>query len=469
MSDSPLKEACGLFGVFGAPNAVELTYLGLYAQQHRGQESAGIASVQNGRIVHHKDMGLVADVFSKDSLALLRSHAAIGHVRYSTTGASLQVNAQPLVVDTAHSMIAVGHNGNLVNSSALRRDFERQQRFFPIFHTTTDTEIILYLVARETDLVKGIKHAMNEIKGAYSLVFLTPESVVAVRDPNGFRPLALGKRGSLWAVASETCAFELSQIEYVRDVEPGEIVVFDKNGSRSERSLPKKQCKPKHCIFEHVYFARPDSRIFGDTVHVVRRRMGRRLAQEHPVAADLVTPVPDSGMSAALGYAEESGIPFEMAFMRNHYVGRTFIQPSQDERSTTVEIKLAVVRDVVKGKRVVVIDDSIIRGTTSRSRIRLLREAGAKEVHLRISCPPTRHACYYGIDFPSSKELIAANYSIEEIRKRIGVDTLGYLSLEGMLGGASEPASSYCTACWTGSYAVEPVDAVRKDIHERRS
>lgn len=468
MSDIELKEACGIFGVFGASNAVELTYLGLYAQQHRGQESAGIASVQKGRIVGHKNMGLVGDVFNRETLAALQSHAAIGHVRYSTTGSSNALNAQPLVVDTTHSQIAVGHNGNLVNSSALRRDFDRQRQFFPIFHTTTDTEIILYLVARETDLIRGVKHAMTRIKGAYSLVFLTPECVIAVRDPNGFRPLVLGKRGSAWAVASETCAFDLSGIEYVRDVEPGEILILDKNGPRSERALPKKKCPPKHCIFEHVYFARPDSLVFEDTVHVVREKLGHRLAREHPVEADLVTPIPDSGMCAALGYARESRIPFEMCYMRNHYVGRTFIQPAQDQRASNVEIKLSVVKDIVKGKRIVVVDDSVIRGTTSKSRIKLLRDAGAKEVHLRVSCPPTRHGCFYGIDFPNPKDLIAANKSIEEIRRHIGVDTLGYLSLEGMLSCVSKPAGSYCTACWTGNYPVEPVDAVRKDIHEKR-
>lgn len=468
MSDAVLKEACGLFGVFGAANAVELTYLGLYAQQHRGQESAGIASVQDGRIVHHKEMGLVSDVFSKEILASLRSHAAIGHVRYSTTGSSNAANAQPLVVETSLCMLAIGHNGNLVNSATLRRDFEKQQHFFPIFHTTTDTEIILYLVARDSDLQRGLKHAMSQIRGAYSLVFLTPQAVIAARDPNGFRPLVLGKRGSAWAVASETCAFDLSGIEYVRDVEPGEIVIIDKNGTSSERFLPKKQCQPKHCIFEHVYFARPDSLVFGDTVHEVRRKLGRRLAEEHPVTADVVTPIPDSGMSAALGYSEKSGIPLDLCYMRNHYVGRTFIQPSQDQRNSNVDIKLAVVKDTVRGKRVVVVDDSVIRGTTSRSRIRLLREAGAKEVHLRISCPPTRHSCYYGIDFPDRADLIAANKTVEEIRKHIGVDTLGYLSLEGMLSCVSQPPASYCTACWTGAYSVEPVDFVRKDIHEKR-
>ncbi len=461
------KEHCGLFGVFGAPNAAELTYLGLYAQQHRGQESAGIAVIQDGRLTSHKGMGLVADVFNRDSLQKLASHAAIGHVRYSTTGSSSLANAQPLVVETSLCMMAVAHNGNLVNSSTLRRDFEAQGQFFPIFHTTTDTEIILYLVARSPDFVKGLKQAMTLIQGAYSLLFLTPRELVAVRDPQGFRPLVLGKRGSAWAVASETCAFDLMGFEVQRDVEPGELLILDRNGPRSERFLPRKECRPAHCVFEHVYFARPDSRVHGDMVHEVRRRLGQALAREHPVQADFVTPIPDSGLYAAEGYAEEAKLPYKMAYIRNHYVGRTFIQPSQDQRTSNVEIKLAAVKELVKGKRVVVVDDSVIRGTTSKSRIRLLREAGAKEVHLRVSCPPTRHPCYYGIDFPSPKELIAASKSVEEIRRHIGVDTLGYLSLEGLLSAVSGPKENYCTACWTGKYRVTPVDVMAKDMHEK--
>jgi amidophosphoribosyltransferase len=461
------RENCGLFGVFGAANATELAYLGLYAQQHRGQESAGIASIQDGRLTHHKGMGLVADVFDRTILHRLKSHAAIGHVRYSTTGASTIANAQPLVVETSLCMVAVAHNGNLVNSVSLRREFDSQGHFFPIFHTTTDTEIILYLVARSPDFEKGLKQAMTMIKGAYSLLFLTPQELVAVRDPQGFRPLVLGRRGGAWAVASETCGFELSGFETQRDVEPGEILFIDRNGPRSERFLPRKDCAPAHCCFEHVYFARPDSRVYGDVVHQVRRRLGQALAREHPVKADFVTPIPDSGTAAALGFAEASGITFEMAFIRNHYVGRTFIQPSQDERASDVEIKLSVVRDVVRGKRIVVVDDSIIRGTTSQSRIRLLREAGAKEIHLRISCPPTRFGCYYGIDFPDRAQLIAANREVEEIRRHVGVDTLGYLSLDGLLSAMGGPRQSYCTACWTGDYRVPPVDLMQKDMHER--
>ncbi len=482
MTATALREKCGLFGVFGAPDAVTLTYLGLYAQQHRGQESAGIATIQNGRLVHHKAMGVVSDVFKRDDLTRLASTAAIGHVRYSTTGSSNVANAQPLVVETTRTMLAVAHNGNLVNSATLRHELEEQGHFFPIFHTTTDTEIILYLVARHPDFAKGLRDAMTTIKGAYSLLFLTPEGVVAVRDPNGIRPLVLGKKpidsaatgrsaqgrdGFLYAIASETCAFDLSGIEYVRDVEPGEMIFLTKDGLKSERFAPKKSCKPAHCAFEHVYFARPDSRVNGDVVHLTRRKMGRQLAKEHPVKADLVAPIPDSGTSCALGFAEASGIPFEMAFMRNHYVGRTFIQPHQDDRTQKVEIKLSVVPDLVKGKRIVVVDDSIIRGTTSRSRIRLLRQFGAKEVHLRVSCPPTRHPCYYGIDFPDPKQLVAHDRTIEEIRKLLEVDSLGYLSVEGMLGAMGHPADHYCTACWTGKYAVPPVDLMSKDLHER--
>ena len=463
-----LRDKCGLFGVFGSPDAVTMAYHGLYAQQHRGQESAGIACIQDGHLAHHKGMGLVSDVFKRDDLARLHGHAAIGHGRYSTTGSTSVANAQPLVVTTTRSMIAIAHNGNLVNSASLRRELETQGQFFPIFHTTTDTEIILYLVARNPDFAKGLKEAMGLIKGAYSLLFLTPDAVVAVRDPNAIRPLVLGKKGGAWAVASETCAFDLSGIETVRDVEPGEIVFLTKDGLRSERFATKKSCQPAHCAFEHVYFARPDSRVFGDVVHLVRRKLGRQLAKEHPVKADLVAPIPDSGTSAALGFAEASAIPFEMAFMRNHYVGRTFIQPRQEDRAAKVEIKLSVVKEVVKGKRIVIVDDSIIRGTTSRSRIRLLRQAGATGSPPRLSCPPPRHPCYYGIDFPGPAQLVASGRSIEEIQRLLEVDSLGYLSVEGMLSSMGHPPDHYCTACWTGKYAVPPVDIMSKDLHEKK-
>ncbi len=465
MSDA--REKCGLFGIFGSADAAQMTYTGLFAQQHRGQESAGIVTIQDGKLVSHKGMGLVSDVFTRDRLSALKSHAAIGHVRYSTTGSSNPENAQPLVALSSLCMIAVAHNGNLVNSHTLRKEIEAQGQFFPVFHTTTDTEIILYLVARSANLEKGLKQAMNMIKGAFSLLFLTPTELIAVRDPQGFRPLVLGKKGSAWCVASETCAFDLQKIEYQRDIEPGEIVIIDKNGPRSERFLPKKECKPAHCIFEHVYFARPDSRVHGDLVQGVRHRLGQQLAREHPVEADFVTPIPDSGVYPAQGYAEQAKIPYKQAYVRNHYVGRTFIQPSQDQRASNVDIKLAVIPDMVRGKRVIVIDDSVIRGTTSRSRIRHLRDAGAKEVHLRVSCPPTRNPCYYGIDFPDPKELVASNHTVEEIRKHIGVDTLGYLSIAGMLSAVSNPADHYCTACWSGTYPVAPVDTMVKGMHEK--
>ncbi len=463
------KEFCGLFGVFGTNDAAELTYQGLFAQQHRGQESAGIAVIQNGKLAHHKGMGLVHDVFTPENLAALKSHAAIGHTRYSTTGSSDPVNAQPLVVETSRCPMAVAHNGNLVNSAKLRRSIEAQGQFLPIFHTSTDTEIILYLAARSPDLIKGLKKALRLVRGAFSLLFLTPRALIVARDTQGFRPLALGKRRGAWAAASETCAFDLTGFKYQRDVAPGEIVIIDRNGVHSERFAPRSECEPAHCLFEHVYFARPDSRVHGSLVHEARRRFGWRLSLEHPVEADFVTPVPDSGLIAAEGYSEESGLLYKLAYVRNHYVGRTFIQPGQNERASSVSIKLAVIRELVKGKRIVVVDDSIIRGTTSRSRIRLLRDAGAREVHFRISCPPTRFPCYYGIDFPSPGELIASNRSIEKIRRHIGADTLGYLSLEGMLYAVGGPVESYCTACWSGCYRLPVEDVMKKDRLEKTS
>jgi amidophosphoribosyltransferase len=453
--------SCGVTRPSGSgPPAEPSSYLGLFAQQHRGQEGAGIATGQNGRIRHHKAMGLVGDVFTPERIRELESTLAIGHVRYSTTGSSEVSNTQPLVVETPRTMIALGHNGNLVNSAALRRKMESRTDYCPIFHTSTDSEIILHLVARSPDFISSVKDALREIKGAYSLLLLTPNQLIAARDPNGFRPLCLGRNGDAWAVASESCAFDLTGLTYERDIEPGEIFIIDQTGTRSLRAYPKKQCKPSHCAFEHVYFARPDSRVFGQSVHDARRRMGAALADEFPVEADVVTPVPDSGMAAALGFADRSGIPFDMCFIRNHYVGRTFIQPAQSERISNVQIKLAIVKAAGKGKRVLVVDDSIIRGNTSRSRIKLLREAGAREVHLRISCPPTRWPCYYGIDFPTRDELIAARHSVDEIWKALNVDSLGYLSLEGMLGALDEKPKNYCTSCWTGEYPVHPEDAM---------
>lgn len=461
----PIKEACGLFGIHGDAEAVHHTYYGLYAQQHRGQESAGIASADGKSIKHHRGMGLVADVFSEETLVSLRNPMAIGHVRYSTTGASTIENAQPLLVRYSRGSIAVAHNGNLVNTLALRTAAEAKGS---IFQTTCDSEVILHLLAQPEIASRpdALAEAMRRIQGAFSLLFLTPDELIAVRDPQGFRPLCLGKAGAAWVIASETCAFSLIGAKYVRDVEPGEIVRINAQGLRSERFVTREQAQPAHCVFEHVYFARPDSQVYGDTVQVVRTRLGEALAKEHPAEADAVVPIPDSGNDAALGFSRVSGIPLEHGFIRNHYVGRTFIQPSQATRDTSVSIKLNIVPEVVRGKRIVLIDDSIIRGTTAKSRIRTLREAGAKEVHMRVSCPPTRHPCYYGIDFPSSKELIAARMTVEGIRDYLQLDSLGYLSLDGLLSAVTKPKNHYCTACYSGQYAVPPDSTFAKDILE---
>lgn len=461
-----IKDACGLFGVWGHPGSVEKTYLGLYALQHRGQESAGITSVKGGRLQSHKGMGLVADVFTRETIEKLQSTSAIGHVRYSTTGSSNLVNTQPLVAETIYGPVAVAHNGNLVNSARLRREHETAGS---IYQTTTDSEVILHLLANP-QISKGklsILNCLREISGAYSLLFLTPTGMVAVRDPNGFRPLCLGKFNGAYVVASETCAFDLARVEYIRDIEPGEILHISDSGMMSEWIVPRGSVTPSFCIFEHVYFSRPDSCVNGDTVHLVRRKLGKQLAVEHPVQADVVIAIPDSGNSAAVGFAEESGIPYDRGFIRNHYVGRTFIQPSQDQRDLGVEIKLNVVKDVVRGKRVVVVDDSIIRGTTSKSRVRNLRDAGAREVHMRISCPPTISPCFYGIDFPTEKELIAATMDVDSIRKHLGLDSLGYLSVEGMLRATSKPADHFCTACFTKKYPVPVGNGLNKQILEK--
>lgn len=461
----PLKEFCGLFGIYGDPEAVHRTYLGLYALQHRGQESAGIASTDGGRILSHRGMGLVADVFTESDLKALRNPIAIGHVRYSTTGASALVNAQPIVVSYARGSVAVAHNGNLVNSAQLRREAEARGS---IFMTTCDSEVVLHLMAEPGIAARpdALAESVRRLRGAYSLLFLADGEIVAARDPQGFRPLCLGQVDQAWVVASETCAFDLIGARFVREIEPGEILHIGAGGLRSERLLPPDQCAPAHCVFEHVYFARPDSRIFGDTVQRVRQRSGEQLAREFPVAADVVVPIPDSGMAAALGYSRASGIPLEFGFIRNHYVGRTFIQPTQATRDASVSIKLNVVREVVDGKRVVLIDDSIIRGTTARSRVKLLRQAGATEVHMRVSCPPTRFACYYGIDFPDRKELIAANLEVNAIRDYLQLDSLGYLSTAGLLGAASCPPGHYCTACFSGRYPVPPDEDFAKDALE---
>lgn len=445
------EEECGVFGIYNHPEAANLTYLGLYALQHRGQEGAGIAASDGKKIRLHRDMGLVSDIFNQDIISKLSGSSAIGHVRYSTSGGSERKNTQPIVVDYSRGEIALAHNGNLVNAGFLRDELEA---YGSIFQSTTDSEVIIHLLAtsKVNSLVDRITDALGRIEGAYSLVIMTETRMIAARDPRGMRPLCIGKLDDGHAVASETCALDLIDAEYVRDVAPGEIVVFDKNGVTSISPFPK--VKPAHCIFEHIYFARPDSYIFGKGVSKVRKEFGKCLAREHPIEADLVIPVPDSGVTAAIGYAEESGIPFAMGIIRNHYVGRTFIEPEQSIRHFGVKIKLNAVKDILKGKRVVVVDDSIVRGTTSRKIVKMVREAGATEVHVRISSPPTAYPCYYGIDTPTRKELIATSHSMEEINKYITSDSIGYISIPGMLK-ASGYESACCDACFTGNYPID--------------
>lgn len=456
------REACGVFGIFGHGRASELTYYGLFALQHRGQESAGIVVRTAEGLVGHTGMGLASDVLTPEVLGRLRGDAAIGHVRYSTTGSSSIKNAQPLLVDYARGQLAVAHNGNLVNAGSLRKELEASGS---IFQTTTDSEIIVHLMARPFpgSFEELLIAVLRRLQGAYTLVMMTPEMLVGVRDPHGFRPLSLGRLGEAYVLASETSAFDLTGAEFVRDVEAGEIVLIDGTGERSLRfGAP---VKPAPCIFEYVYFARPDSRLWGRTCHVVRKELGRQLAREYPVAADIVIGVPDSGTSAALGYSEESGIPLEMGYIRNHYVGRTFIAPEQSERDIKVRVKLNVMPEVVAGKRVVIVDDSIVRGTTTFSRVAELKRAGAKEVHVRISCPPIRFPCFYGVDFHAHEQLIAARHTIDEIAQFLDVDSLGYLILEGLVkvcGGGS-----FCCACYTGEYPVPLEERVDKLMMER--
>jgi amidophosphoribosyltransferase len=454
-ADDEPKEYCGLFGIINNKQAGWLTYLGLYAQQHRGQEACGIVVNNKGILTMHKDMGLVSDVFGEQVLRTLKGNMAVGHVRYSTTGSSVLKNAQPLLIEYAKGSICIAHNGNLVNSLQLRQYLEKTGS---IFQTTTDSEIIIHLMARakSRDLTQSLIYALKRVRGAYSLVMMDNKSLIGIRDPYGYRPLVLGKFGKSFCLASETCAFDLLGARLVREIEPGEIVIITENSLRSVKPIQLQSKKHAYCTFEHVYFSRPDSIVFGETVHTVRRKLGERLAIEHPVDADFVVPVPDSGFSAALGYSRESGIPLEMGIIRNHYVGRTFIQPAQDSRDLGVRVKFNLLRDVLKGKSIVIVDDSIVRGTTSKIRVRNLRKAGVREVHLRISCPAHRFPCFYGIDFHRSSELIANRYeSLDAIRKYLEVDSLGYLSLEGMLGCLKNPSADYCTACWTGKYAIK--------------
>ncbi|HKP86052.1 MAG TPA: amidophosphoribosyltransferase [Blastocatellia bacterium] len=454
-----LKEECGVFGIFDHEEAAQLTYLGLYALQHRGQESAGIVSSDGERLHQSRGMGYVSDIFDQDQLARLPGKAAIGHVRYSTAGSVSLREAQPFLVDGYRGQIALCHNGNLPYASQVRAELELDGA---IFSSTSDTEVILHKIARSraTDLVGAIVDTFTEVEGAYSMLFLTKDRLIAVRDPRGFRPLCLGQLGNSYVLASETCAFDLIDAVYLRDVQPGEILVIDREGLHS--SFPMQKVKPAHCIFEHVYFSRPDSIVFGQSVNKSRHKMGRQLAREHPADADIVVPVPDSGTAAAVGYASESGLKFRFGLVRNHYVGRTFIEPKQSIRHFGVKVKLNPVRDLIEGLRVVLIDDSIVRGTTSKKIVQMVRHAGAREVHVRISCPPTIAPCFYGVDTPTREELIAANKSVEDIADHIGADSLGYLSLEGLLRACDDPQGTrHCVACYTENYPIPVTSAAR--------
>jgi len=463
--DDRFHDECGVFGVFGHPEAANLTYLGLYALQHRGQESAGIVSSTGHDLFMHKAMGEVEEIFQPRVLSKLPGSSAIGHTRYSTAGDKALLNVQPIMIDCNKGKMAVAHNGNLTNASEWRRKLEHRGS---IFQTNSDTEVIVHLVARSQarNLSGALGDALNQVEGAYSLVVLTADELYAVRDPRGFRPLALGKieghDGEVsWMVASETCAFDLLNAQYVRDIEPGEMLRISRSGLESIRfSAPKAH---QYCIFEHVYFSRPDSIVFGRAVNESREMLGRLLAREHPVEADMIVPIPDSGVPAAIGFALESKIPFRMGLIRNHYIGRTFIEPSQAIRNFGVKLKLNPVRSLIAGKRVVLIDDSIVRGTTSRKLVRMVREAGATEVHMRISCPPTISPCYYGVDTPTKEELIASSNTPEEIRKYLGADSLGYLSLPGLRQAVNDSEGKFCTSCYTGVY---PTDLVQLEVRE---
>ncbi len=455
---------CGVVGIFNHVEASKLAYLGLYALQHRGQESAGIVSSDGRKLVSHNSMGLVADIFTENVLARLPGTSAIGHVRYSTTGESIARNCQPFTINYSRGHLSIAHNGNIVNAGELRAEFEAHGA---IFQSTMDTEVILHMLAatHKNSLVDRLKEVLPQLKGAYSLVFLTETRMIAARDPFGFRPLVLGKKDGSYVVASETSALDLIEAEYVRAVEPGEILIFDKEGMTSINPFPPQ--KKAHCIFEYVYFARPDSIVFDRNVYEIRKGFGRMHAKENPVAADMVVPVPDSGVPAAIGYAEESKIPYEMALVRNHYVGRTFIEPEQAIRHFGVKVKLNPVKQLMEGKRVILIDDSIVRGTTSRKIIKMVRDAGAKEVHMRISSPPTKWSCFYGIDTPTRKELIGSHQSLEEIRKFITADSLSYLSPKSLYWfDKQEPSEWFCDACFTGKYpdgAQEIAKIIKKE------
>jgi len=466
MLENLIHEECGVFGIFGARKAAELTYLGLYALQHRGQEGAGIVSSNGERIYQHRGLGEVNEVFSrKEILNQLKGHLAIGHNRYSTTGASSLVNVQPLLITYKKGNLALAHNGNLTNSYSLRLSMEKTGS---IFQTSSDSEIILHLVARskKTTVEEMIQDALLKVKGAFSVVFNTGDSIVAARDPHGFRPLALGRLKDAWVVASETCAFDIIGAKYERDVEPGEVMVINRKGIKS--FYPFKPVKRAFCIFEFIYFARPDSVIYNENVDKIRRRLGRQLAKEKPAQADIVISVPDSSNTATLGYCEESGIKYEVGLIRNHYIGRTFIEPEQKIRDLDARIKFNPVRGVLKGKRVVIVDDSIVRGTTSKKLIKMLKNAGAKEVHFRVSSPPIISPCFYGIDMPTREELIASSKSVEQIRRYLDVDSLGYLSLQGMLSMHSLDGRDFCVACFSGKYPTKIEQNSGKYVLEKK-
>ena len=476
--DDKFHDECGVFAVYGYPEAAKLAYLGLYAQQHRGQESAGIVSSNGKKIYPHKAMGQVAEVFTEAVLKGLRGNLAIGHTRYSTSGDTVLLNAQPLTVGFNKGLVSIAHNGNLTNARQLRKRLEESGS---IFQTTSDTEVIVHLIARshKKDFQTALAESLLQVEGAYSLVLLHGDQIYAVRDPHGFRPLVIGflaqpgtqpsgpqpGKDVAYVFASETCAFDLIGAQYWAEVQPGEIVRVDPEGLHVSHFAPP--TPHSFCIFEHVYFSRPDSQIFGRSVHQSRENLGRRLAREAPADADIVVPVPDSGVAAAVGYAAESGLPFKFALIRNHYVGRTFIEPEQNIRDFGVKLKLNPVRSVLEGQRVVLVDDSIVRGTTSRKIVRIIRGAGAREVHVRISCPPTLAPCFYGIDTPTQKELIAWNHSIEEIRKYLGADSLAYLSLDGLRGAVGDPQGEFCTACYTGHYPTKLV-SIQMEAASRR-
>lgn len=457
------KEACGVFAIYGHEDAGKLTYFGLYALQHRGQESAGIVTSDGRKVCEHRQMGLVTEVFNEKSLEKLKGDIAIGHVRYSTTGSSVLKNAQPFVVSHSGRTLAIAHNGNLTNARKLRGELEAKGS---IFQTTIDSEIIVHLIARKIHhgLEEALVKTVRKIEGAYACTFMTEDTVIAFRDPNGWRPLCLGRLNGSYVIASETCAFDLIDAKYERDVEPGEIIIINDKGLKSIKT--RRHGRKSHCIFELIYFARPDSKVFGCNVYDVRKRFGEKLAEEYKIDADFAMPFPDSGNYAAIGYCRKSGIPLEMAMIRNHYVGRTFIAPSQSMRDFGVKVKLNPVHGLMEGRKVVIIEDSIIRGTTSKMRIKTLREAGAKEVHMMVSCPPHRFPCFYGIDFSTKGELLACRNTLDQVREYIGVDSLGYLSLEGMVEATGLSKNCFCLACFNGEYPIEPDEEFTKTCLE---